>query len=276
MMACSLVLHRMNTLTTNCKLVATCASTYTPHTTSLDLHIETHIQVLLCDQCSDEAMPVCTTCVAYGVVAYLYKHMFNCRHIGPSCQAQLRDTPMSRPWYIDFFHSRIRRGTLGVARQLVLPEPQRPSGLGPSSARWASLARTGRCTSGGEASRKHMSGLLSRGQAWTSQMSESPWKLRRAEPRRRTSRHQLLGFTRRSMWHPPRAWWSRSADGPPQGERTGEHQHMLFCTTSSPSRSLTRLWTTWGTWSCLLDELTTAAEGHRSIQTSHASIVPMS
>ena len=128
MMACSLVLHRMNTLTTNCKLVATCASTYTPHTTSLDLHIETHIQVLLCDQCSDEAMPVCITCVAYGVIAYLYKQMFNCRRIGPSCQAQLRDTPMPRPGYIDFFHSRIRRSILGVAKQPTLPEPQRLSG----------------------------------------------------------------------------------------------------------------------------------------------------
>lgn len=35
---------------------------------------------------------------------------------------------MSRPWYIDFFHSRIRRSTLGVAKQVILPEPQRPSG----------------------------------------------------------------------------------------------------------------------------------------------------
>ena len=125
MAACSLVLHGMNSLTTNRKLVATCASTYTTHYKPCPVHIEAHIQVLLCDQCSDEAMPVCTTCVAYGVVAYLYKHMFNCRHIGPSCQAQLRDTPMSRPWYIDFFHSRasrVRRSTPGVAKQLILPE----------------------------------------------------------------------------------------------------------------------------------------------------------
>jgi hypothetical protein len=35
---------------------------------------------------------------------------------------------MSRPWYIDFFRSRTRRSTLGVAKQIILPEPQRPSG----------------------------------------------------------------------------------------------------------------------------------------------------
>ena len=64
MMACSLVLHGMNSLTTNYQLVVTHTSTYTTHCKPCPVHIEAHIQMSLCDHCSGEATLVCITCLA--------------------------------------------------------------------------------------------------------------------------------------------------------------------------------------------------------------------